>query len=87
MRGWEIGNEVINLNENKMKPTKQESTNETQSSKGGVVESADFPSLNNEGTPLLDEYGKKICNCVDPNRTYMPDGAVVCMNCWGEWYH
>lgn len=56
-------------------------------SMSGVVESADSPSINNEGTHLLDEYGKKICNCVDPNRTYFPGGAIVCMNCWGEWYH
>ena len=36
MRGWEIGNEIINYKQNIMESTKNESTTNTQSCKGGV---------------------------------------------------
>jgi len=36
---------------------------------------------------LIGEYGEKICQCTKPRQSPFPDGKIICLRCWGEWYH
>ena len=45
----------------------------------------ELKACSDEGTPITDEYGKKICNCLEPDIITMPGEKYECMKCWGEW--
>lgn len=41
--------------------------------------------------PIVDEYGNKWCNCLEPNLTYLrletEPGQAYCLLCHNYWYH
>lgn len=51
------------------------------------VESAELVANDEQGTPIVDEYGTMTCNCVEPRQSHFPNGKWICTKCWGEWYH
>ena len=53
------------------------------------LETANVSTLvacDDQGTPLIDEDGSKICNCLEPNPSMFPDSKYYCLECWGEYY-
>ena len=52
-----------------------------------VVDSEELVACDDQGTPVIGEYGEKICNCAEPRQSHFPDNKYYCLNCWGEWYH
>lgn len=43
-------------------------------------------AIDEQGTPIVGEYGSMICNCAEPEQSMFPNEKWICLKCWGEWY-
>jgi hypothetical protein len=59
----------------------------TNGALASVVDSAELVACDDQGTPIIGEDGKKICNCSEPMQSHFPNNKYYCLKCWGEWYH
>lgn len=57
----------------------------TANSDLGAVSGSTLVDCDENGTPLINDDGTKVCNCLEPNPSMFPDSKYYCLECWGEY--
>ena len=64
----------------------EENKTENEALDLGAVSGSTLVACDENGTPLINDDGTKVCNCLEPNPSMFPDSKYYCLECWGEYY-